>query len=432
MSIVDSIAGLFGRSPKAVFPQLTTAESYLTQAGVAVTEDRALALPAMFAGVRALSEDVASTPLPLYARSSDGRKTAFWHPLYVLLHGQPNPCMTPISFKEGILYSAIMRGAGHIYIERGTTTVWDERGDPIALWPLRSDKIITAIEGGQRRYVYLDSHDTTSELDPRNVIPVPGFSKEGVFGLGVHKYGAESVGAGIAAEQYAASYFGNGTQVGGTLHIPAGLVLSEKAKERLQQTLVDNRGSDRAFKARLLEDGITWEPGGVAPKEAQMLEQRQFTTTQVAQFLRITPDKLQDLTHATYSNIEQQDINYMKWSLRPWFTRLEQALNCFLLSDRDRASGYYFEHITEALLVGDIKTQYEAFGVALDKGFMNRDEIRARINLNNIKGGAGKAFLVQSAQTTLDLVVAGANVGEPKKQLDSPDDPEPMMESPAE
>jgi HK97 family phage portal protein len=336
--------------------------------------------------------------------------------------------MTPQSFYEAIMYPSVMRGLGYVFIERGMTKLWDELGDPIALWPMRADKIVTAIEGGKRRYFYIEG-DEPAEIDAANVIPVPGFSKEGVFGLGVLKNGAETLGAGIAAEQYAAAFFGNGTQIGGTLTIPQGIVLSDKAKERLRESLVDNRGSKRAFKARLLEDGVTWEPGGVAPKEAQMLEQRVFTTTQVAQFLRITPDKLQDLTHATYSNIEQQDINYMKWSLRPWFTRIQQAFNCFLLSERDKASGYYFEHITEALLVGDIKTQYEAFRTGIAGGYLSVNEVRQRINMNRIPGG--DIYLAQLNQTTLDHLANGDNLTAKSEPPDEEmDEPEPMSDHP--
>lgn len=405
-------------------------EAYPSVSGVTVTEDLALTLPAVHGAVRNVAEDVASLPISMFKRSQTGRDMAFWHPLHSLLHDKPNPTMTPVDMWGSVLYGAMLWGAGFVYVERATTAGkrWDgydaKPGDPLALWPIqRPQRMVSWLDKGQLYYFYVQYDGETIAFAPDEIMPVRGFSKDGIYGLGLLKFGSEAIGAGLSTQTFAAAFFGNGTQVGGTLSIPAGLELSEKAKENLRKSLYDGRGSDRAFRARLLEDGITWSPGGVPPKDAQMLEQRLYTVDEVCRLTRETPDALGDLTHATYTNIEFQAINRVTRTLRPWYTRIDQSINCFLLSNDQRGT-YYAEHDPSPLLQADIKTRYEAYGQALRDGWMNRDAVRAKENLNTMPNEQGQFYIIQSNQTTVERIGAGETTAIVRETF-SPLAPEP-------
>jgi HK97 family phage portal protein len=393
-------------------PEGPRKDTYATAAGVDVTEDIALTLPAVLGAVRNVAEDVASLPVFVYKRKLQGRDTAYWHPLFSLVHDKPNPTMTPIDMWGSVLYGAMMWGAGFVYVEKATAPGkrWDGRtvaqGDPLALWPVqRPQRMVTWLEGADVKYVYVTETGASVPFNADEIMPVRGFSKDGIYGLGLLRPGADAVGAGIAGQVLAATFFGNGSTVGGKLIIPTGLSLSDTAKANLKQSLVDRRSPENKWKAITLEDGITFEDDMVDFEKSQLLQSRTFTVREVCRLTRETPDALADLADANYNNIEMQAINRATRTLRPWWVRIDQALNCFVVSNKERRS-IYCEHEPMALLQGDIKTRYEAYGVAVDKGWMNRDEVRQRENMNAMPDGQGQAYTIQQAQTTISALIA--------------------------
>jgi HK97 family phage portal protein len=397
------------RDPRPQGPRRTI---YATTAGLDVTEETALTLPAVLGAVRNVAEDVASLPIFVYKRAGSGRDAAFWHPLFKLLHDKPNPAMTPMDMWGSVLYGAIMWGAGFVFAQNATTpgTRWDGAtvapGDPLSLWPVqRPQRMVTWLDQADLNYVYVDDSGQGITFGADEIVPVRGFSRDGIYGMGLLPNGAEAIGAGLAGQVLASTFFGNGTQIGGKLIIPPGLKLSEPALQRLEKSMLERRAPANKWKSITLEDGVTFEDDVADLEKSQLLQSRTFTVREVCRLTRETPDALADLADANYNNIEMQSINRATRTLRPWWVRIDQALNCFAISDVQR-SLYYAEHEPNALLQGDIKTRYEAYAIALDKGLMNRDEVRQRENMNAMPGGQGQAYTVQVAQTTLARLIA--------------------------
>jgi HK97 family phage portal protein len=422
------------REPDPVAVRPTT---YATTAGMEVTEDSALTLPAVAGAVRNVAEDVASLPIFFYKRTKQGRDTAFWHPLFSLLHDKPNPTMTPMDMWGAVLYGAMLWGAGFAYVEKATAPGkrWDGKqvkaGEPLAIWPVqRPYRMVTWLEGSKLNYIYVDDAGQGTTFDASEIMPVRGFSKDGVYGMGHLKPGAEAIGAGLAGQVLASTFFGNGSTVGGKLIIPAGLTLTDTAKANLQQSLVDRRSPGNKWKAITLEDGVTFEDDVIDLEKSQLLQSRTFTVREVCRLTRETPDALADLSDANYNNIEMQAINRATRTLRPWWVRIDQAINCFIVSDSQRPL-FYAEHEPMALQ-GDIKTRYEAYGVAVDKGWMNRNEVRQRENMNAMPEGQGEAYTVQSAQTTLEKLVAAPEPIPPQLAAFAPPDTTPPGSEPVE
>lgn len=350
-----------------------------TAAKVDINHDNAMQIEAVFACVRLLSETIASLPCILYERTSDKEKRrAVDHPLYSLLHDTPNSAMTSYEFREVAQSHLELRGNFYAQIERSNG------GRPIALYPLPADKV--RVENTGWNVVY---HISTT----RGTVPVraedifhlkflPG--TQGLVGLDPIAACRESLALTYAAREFGATFFGNGATFGGTLEHPG--KISAEAQKRLTETLEKrHQGVDRAHKLAVLEEGMKYAQIGVPPENAQFLETRRFQVTDIARIFRVPPHMIGDLDRATFSNVEQQAIDFVVHSIRPRLVRWEQALNRALLSETERGR-YYFEFLVDGLLRGDILARYQAYQIGINTGFLNRNEVRTIENLNPADG----------------------------------------------
>jgi HK97 family phage portal protein len=280
-------------------------------AGVRVTEATALSASAVFACVRNIAEDEAKLPFIVYRNlEPQGKERLKAHPLYRLLHDEPNPEMSSFDFRQAVTACAVLFGGGYAEIEK------TQAGVPLYLWPIESWRVRPLRDAAKNLYYEVDGRD---RLDPADMLHIRGFGFDGVLGCMLAQVGKESLGLTIAAQRFAASFFGNGTKVSGLLSHPK--MLSPEAHKRLKESWTEEHGGPgNAHKPRILEEGMTWTQLSTAPDEAQMVETRQFQVEDVARWFRMPPHKIQHLLRSTFSNIEHQGSSTSRTpSCRGWF-----------------------------------------------------------------------------------------------------------------
>ncbi|MFD8556633.1 phage portal protein [Streptosporangium canum] len=363
-----------------------------SSAGVFVSEETALHYAPFFAGVRVIAEDVASLPLITYERLARGKRRATEHPLYGVLHDQPNPFMSSVALRETLQGHAMIWRGGYAYIVRNGA------GDVIELWPLRPDRIKPEIKhtgSGRITLMYRYTDDVNgiyAMLHPDEVLHVHGLGGNGIQGYSLVGLARQSIGLGLAAEAYGASFFGNAARPSGVLKHPG--TLGDPASKRLRESWNDmHQGLDRAHRVAILEEGMEWETIGIPPEDAQFLETRKFGVADMARWLRLPPHKIGDLEHATYTNIEHQALDYVTSSLRIWLVRWEQAILTRAMTSSER-SRFFAEHLVDALLRGDIKSRYEAYAIGRNWGWLSADDVAEMENRNPLPDGRGEVYLV--------------------------------------
>lgn len=369
-----------------------------TTSGEYVSPAKAMTLSVWFACVRAIAEDVGKLPLIVYKRVGQNKERATGTPLYRLLHDAPNPEQTPSAFRETVNGWAESWGNGYAEIQRASD------GSPIALWPIHPSRARVCRFEGE---VYLDvfapmvGGDAQGvRLPYRDVIHIRGFGDDPLAGLSVAGLAAESLGVSLAAQTYGASFFGNGANPSVVLTHPG--KMSEPAQANLRESWKKRHsGSRNANGVAVLQEGIKLEKLTCPPEEAQFLETRQFQIPEIARWFRMPPHKVQDLSRATFSNIEHQSVEYLTDALMPWLVRWEQELTRKLMTERERAE-LVIEHLVDAVLRTDAVSRSNYYRTMIQIGAMAPDEARARENLNPIPGGAGARFYIQGAMVPLE------------------------------
>ncbi len=363
-----------------------------TASGERVGNDSAMRLSAVYACINAISEDVAKLPLNVYQETDGGKQKMKAHPVYRLLHYQPNPDMTAMSFRQTLTAHCLSWGNGYAEIIR------DNMGVPVELRPLRPDRV-KPMRDRNNRTMYRVTNDAGGIVDlwSDEVLHIPGLGYDGVMGYNVIQYAREALGHAAALEKHGAAYFGNGATPGGILVHPGRL--SDTARTNLEKFHNKNhRGSDNANKTAIYEEGMQYTKISIPPNESQFIESRQFSIPEICRWFRIQPHKIADLSRSTYSNIEQQSLDYVTDTLSGWLKRWEQAIWWKLFADDEKDDGFYAEHVVEGLLRGDINTRYRSYAVGRQWGFLSVNEIRQKENLNPIDGG--DQYLVPVNMTT--------------------------------
>jgi HK97 family phage portal protein len=348
-----------------------------TDAGVTVTEDSAMRLAAVQACVRVLSEDIAALPMYVYMRTKDGGKErARSHPLYFLLHDEPNSEMTAMSFKQAMMVNLLLGGNAYAFVE------YDMSGRVMALWPLlHTDVTPYRDTNGQVRFKVLGEVFSRFEI-----LHIPGLSYDGLLGLSPIGYAREAIGLGMAAESWGARVFKDGTHLGGVISVP-GAPMSDPAFERTERQFKEMyKGLQRSHGVAILEQGATYQALGISPEEAQFLETRKFQRSEIAAMYRVPLHLINDLDRATFSNIEHQDLGYLQRGLLPWMLRFEQGFTRGLMTMNERRR-FFIEHETGSFLRGDTKSRYEAYSLGINAGILTPNEARAKENMNPIEGG---------------------------------------------
>ena len=356
-------------------------EQMLGGGGGGVSEEGAMRLAAVYACVRVLAETVASLPLVVYERLDRGKERAVEHPLYRLLHDAPNPVMTAFEWRETLMGHLALWGNAYCEIE------YDGGGRPLALWPLRPDGVEDIRRGSQGlTYVYRLPDGKQVVFPGERVFHVRGLSPDGIRGYSpIADFARRLVKMGLAVQEFGDNFFANGARPGGVLQHPG--KLSDEAYDNLRSSWAGrHEGLSNAHRVAILEEGMTFQAVGTPPEEAQFLESMKMNRAQIASIFRVPPHMIGDLERATFSNIEQQSIEFKTYTMEPWLVRWQQAINTRLMVEGERDT-YFAEFVTDALLRGDTASRYAAHAIARQNGWMSANDIREIENMNPIDGG---------------------------------------------
>lgn len=359
-----------------------------TAAEKTVNERSAMQLTAVYACVRILAEGIAGLPLHLYKCGKNGsREKAVDHPLYFLLHDEPNPEMTSFVFRETLMTHLLLYGNCYCQIIR------DGRGQVAALYPLMPNQMsVDRDEKGQLYYTYLRSGEEadtmkkgTVYLLPEDVLHIPALGFDGLVGYSPIAMAKNSIGVGLACEEYGAKFFANGAAPSGVLEHPGTIKDITRLRESWNAIY---GGSKNAGKVAILEEGMHYSSISISPNEAQFLETRKFQVDEIARIFHVPPHMIGDLERSTFSNIEQQSLEFVKYTLNPWVCRWEQALTRSLLSPKEKRE-YSIKFNVDGLLRGDYQSRMNGYAVGRQNGWMSANDIRELENMDKISEEQG-------------------------------------------
>ena len=386
-----------------------------SSAGKSVNERSAMQMTAVYACVRILSEAVAGLPLHLYRYKEDGGKEkAIDHSLYHLLHDEPNKEMSSFIFRETLMTHLLLWGNAYAQIIR------NGKGEVIALYPLMPNKMkVDRGEDGEIYYLYSRStdeantkEDSSVVLTPREVLHIPGLGFDGLVGYSPIAMAKNAIGLAIATEEYGAKFFANGAAPSGVLEHPGTIKDPKRLRENWNSTF---GGSANSGKVAVLEEGMKYTPISISPEQAQFLETRKFQINEIARIFRVPPHMVGDLEKSSFSNIEQQSLEFVKYTLDPWIIRWEQSLSRSLLSP-DEKKTYFFKFNLEGLLRGDYASRMNGYATARQNGWMSANDIRELENLDKIPAElGGDLYLINGNMLPLNNAGAYANTNKEEK-----------------
>ena len=402
-------SGLFRSRDK---PQNRTAGSNYafflggTTSGKAVTERSAMQMTAVYSCVRILAEAVAGLPLHLYRYTDNGGKEkALDHPLYLLLHDEPNPEMSSFVFRETLMTHLLLWGNAYAQVIR------NGKNEVVALYPLMPNKMsVDRDENGKLYYTYYRGQDEAIRnkefavtLQPSDVLHIPGLGFDGLVGYSPIAMAKNAIGLAIATEEYGAKFFANGAAPSGVLEHPGTIKDPTKVREAWMSQF---GGSANSGKVAVLEEGMKYTPISISPEQAQFLETRKFQINEIARIFRVPPHMVGDLEKSSFSNIEQQSLEFVKYTLDPWVIRWEQSIQRSLLNSEEKKR-YFAKFNVEGLLRGDYQSRMNGYAIGRQNGWMSVNDIRELENLDRIPAeDGGDMYLING--NMLPLKDAGA------------------------
>ncbi len=345
-------------------------------AGVTVTPESALTYSTVYACTVVVSEDIAKVPLNMYEDLGErGHRPASNHPLQEKLHDSPNRYQSAIEWREMVTAFALLRGLAVSEIRPGRRPLIDDE-----YVPLHPDLVREKFTSAGRRYGY---RDPARGFEERLLADDQVFVLRGRFGRGVLDFAADSIGLALAQERHTSQLFARGANFQGAIlrDKPWNDVERSNFRKALDEYTVAGQFSGRPL---LLEDGMTWQTISLTSQQAELIDARRFSNIQACQWFRVPPHKVFELERSTNNNIERQSIDYVTDSLLAWAERWEQAIWRDLIVAKGR---FFAEHLLDGLLRGDIETRSKAYALAIQWGWMTRNEVRAKENLNPIPGG---------------------------------------------
>lgn len=396
-----------------------------TTAGVHVNAVSALSIAPYYAAMRVISEDIGKLPMFVFEQLSPrGKKKAKNHHLFPLLHESPNSEMSSMSFRETLTSWAL--GWGNGYAENQM----DDRGRTVALWPIHPSRVIpkrdndgifyeVRIRRGDITKQSKQSRDFMIILRDFEMFHIHGLGDNGLTGFSVLQIASESLGLALATQQFGASFFGNGSTLSGVLEHPEKLDNAARANLRESWDMM-HQGSDKASRIGLLEEGLKYTQIGIPPEQAQFIATRNFQVEDIARWFRVAPHKIQHLLRSTFSNIEQQSIEYVTDTLMPWIIRWEHEVERKLLDGEPEELFVKIE--TNALLRGDSKARANFYKARFSVGSLSPNDIKELEDENPIDGG--DEYFVMTNLTTLGKMSEQPVEPTPPPALPAPIEPD--------
>lgn len=378
--MLESLRRWAGRMLSTLYPGRVVSESSgswwappKSAAGVAVDEVSALSLSGVFAAATLLSRVIGALPLSVYRKDGRTRVEATTNPAYRALKLAPNPEMTPSTFRRTMEFHRLLWGANYAEI------VWNGGGGTKELWPVEPWRVRPMRDDAGSLFYRVDGE---RDIHPDDMVSTHLVSFDGVCGRSFIPYALESLGMGIAAQEFAASFFGNGARAGAILKHP-GPQTPEQRKQVREDWNNRHQGSAKAGRTGVLWGGWEYIPdGSVDPTKAQLLEQRRFTIEEVARWFNIPPHLLRDLSRATFSNIEHQGIDFVTYTLLPTLVGYEEEYQRKLLG-----ADVYVKHNLNGLLRGDSAARSAYYRSMWGIGVMSANDILALEDMDPVEGG---------------------------------------------
>jgi len=346
---------------------------------------------------------MASLPLIVYQRKSRGRERAVDSPVYSLLHNEPNPLQTSAVFRSTAMTHLCLHGNAYAEIEYDGNT-------PVALWQIPPWKVKIELLNSRRGLLYTVSlPDGKEKIIPQwAMIHVLGLSTNGVTGLGPIQHAKEAIGLSLASEEFGATYFGEGTNIAGVVQHPA--ELSDEAYKRLSQSLKEKyAGLGKAHRLMLLEEGMKFEKLTIPPDQSQFLETRQFQVLEIARIFGVPPHKVAELSRATFSNIEEQELSFLRDTMAPWLVNFEQEINRKLFQNKP----FYCEFLVEGMLRATTEARYRSYQMGRNWGWLSVNDIRDMENMNPLPEEQGNMYLVPMNMQPADWLTEKPEPKEP-------------------
>jgi HK97 family phage portal protein len=388
--------------------------------GETVTPASALNLSVVWACTRIISESIAFMPLSMMRQTPRGKFPANGedvpaHPMYTALHNAPSEEMTTMGFRETLTGHCVTGGNCYSRIVRRSGT-----GVAFELWPLLPGQV-NPDRDAQKRLVYEVKEGnspaktyTVERGRPHDILHVRGLGYDGIKGYSVIAMARQSLGLAQSAEKYVGKFYANGGRV------PYHIEWDRKFRtdQDFDQWAADWRkaygGPESFHLAPITEPGMKLVKDGLSPQEFQFLETRQFTIPEICRWFLMSPHMVGDLSRATFSNIEELALHFVKVTLTAWITRWEQELWRCVLTPAEKNQGYYFKHSIDGLLRGDFQTRMAGYASALQNGHLSVNEVRDLEDRNPVEGGSdyhiqlNMQALPGGTPTTSQLVKLGA------------------------
>ena len=389
-----------------------------TSSGKNVNERTAMRVTAVYSCVRILSEAIAGLPLHLYKQiDKGGKEKAINHPLYKLLHDEPNPEMTSFVFRETLMSHLLLWGNAYAQIIR------NGKGQVVALYPLMPNRMTVDRDSNDRIYYTYSVNESDNpklrklgqiRLRKDEIFHIPALGFDGLVGYSPIAMAKNAIGMALATEEYGAKFFANGASPSGVLEHPGNIKDPDRLRESWNTLF---QGSGNSHKIAVLEEGLKYQPIGISPNEAQFLETRKFQIDEIARIFRVPPHMVGDLDKSSFSYIEQQSLEFVKYTLDPWVTRWEQAIHRSLLLESEKKE-YFAKFNVDGLLRGDYQSRMSGYATGIQNGFLSPNDIRSLENMDLIPDDLGGNLYVinGSMQKLSDAGAAYRNKGSEKNE----------------
>lgn len=345
--------------------------------GVSVNESTAMQLSAVAAAVNVISNGIAAQELRPHLTKGDKVTIAKEHPVYRLLTLRPNPHMSAFIWKQLMEALALRWGNAYSWVE------FSASGFPVAIWPLNS-ACTEVLDNNGRLICRTIIKEKQITIDYAEIIHIKALGSDGIIGKSPIRQHAEELGIQIAAQNFGAEFFGNGATVQGVIQHPG--KLGEESRKAIKDSWATAfSGLGNRHKTAVLPDGMKYERVGIPPEEAQFLETRKYGDTKIAQIYNVPPHMIGDLSKATFSNITEETMNFVRRTLSPWFVQWEQELTYKLFSTSEQRRFSIVFDKTD-ILKGTPKDEAEKDVSLINGGIITRNEARKARNLNPIDG----------------------------------------------
>ena len=350
-----------------------------TKAGIVVTPESSLGLPAMWRAVSLWSKTIGALPLQVFTETNGNKEIDKQHPTYNLLHNKPNPRMTSYIWRMVSMIHVLLWGNAYSLIE------FNGAIRHISLMPFHPSKVdVQMNDKGKVWYIFTLFNHNTITVDASNVLHIMGFSTDGIKGRSLIAALKENIGLGIAAQEFGAGFYKRGAKLDGVITQPK--PLTKSALENLRKTWASTYGGTDGERVAILDEGKEYKTIGIPPEDSQYIQTRKFSVTDVARITDIPPPLLYDLERATFSNVDALITTFVKFSLNPWLINWEQEINDKLFWYKEKNTTFA-EFNVEGLLRGDAKARAAVYKELIQSGVMSPNQARQLENWNKYEGG---------------------------------------------